>query len=54
MTRVKCTNCNMVYDITPTPMDFRTEQESMACAVCPKCGSNAKDVVPTQQWKTSE
>ena len=43
--RVKCANCGMIYDINPTPMDFRGANEAESCAQCPKCGSNAKDRV---------
>jgi formate dehydrogenase maturation protein FdhE len=48
--RVKCANCGMIYDINPTPMDFRTETECNQCAVCPKCQSNAKDRVDNPEW----
>lgn len=49
--RVKCANCRMIYDITSTSMEIRTEQERLSCAVCPKCGSNAKDVVQKIEWE---
>ena len=49
--RVKCANCGMIYDITPTTMEFRTEQEMYRCGVCPKCKSNAKDVIEKTEWK---
>ena len=52
--RVKCANCGMVYDIDPTPMDFRTEQERRSTATCPGCHSNAKDTTePPRQWKNA-
>jgi hypothetical protein len=41
--RVKCANCGMIYDINPTPCDFQSEHERLACASCPSCKSNAKD-----------
>ncbi|MHC4121973.1 MAG: hypothetical protein ACYSSI_00235 [Planctomycetota bacterium] len=49
--RVKCANCGMIYDINPTSMDFRTEMERLSCASCPKCKSNAKDVISKPEWK---
>lgn len=41
--RVKCANCGMVYDI-------KSEGDVvmvMSPDICPKCGSNAYDVVKT-------
>ncbi len=43
--RVKCANCGMIYDTSPTPADYCTEVEWVSTATCPKCGSNAKDRV---------
>lgn len=48
--RVKCSNCGMIYDINPTPMDFRSELEIVNTAVCPSCKSNAKDVISKHTW----
>ncbi len=52
--RVKCANCGMVYDINPTPMDFRSPAEVLNSGVCPGCGSNAKDKIPGQEWKSMD
>lgn len=41
--RVKCANCGMIYEISPTSMDFRTQHEIESTATCPRCKSNAKD-----------
>jgi len=49
--RVKCANCGMIYDINPSTMDFRTERERLSCGICPKCKSNAKDVVEKSEYK---
>lgn len=49
--RVKCANCGMIYDITPTAMDFRTEQERLSTGCCPGCKSNAKDIISRPTWK---
>ena len=49
--RVKCANCEMIYDTSPTPADYCTEVERVSTATCPKCGSNAKDRVNGgQNW----
>jgi len=49
--RVKCANCGTIYEINPTPMDFRTEKERLSCGQCPNCKSNAKDVVQKTCWE---
>ena len=49
--RVKCANCGMIYDITSSPMEFRSEMERLSCATCPGCGSNAKDKTGKIQYK---
>jgi len=49
--RVKCANCGMIYEVGVTPCDFRTPQEVLASGTCPKCKSNAKDVVQSTKWK---
>lgn len=52
--RVKCANCSMIYDITPTSMDFRSEHEMLSCGTCPKCKSNAKDIIKKPKWDKNE
>lgn len=52
--RVKCSNCGMIYDINPTPMDFRSELEVKATAQCPNCNSNAKDIISNTEWKKED
>lgn len=49
--RVKCANCGMIYDISPTSMEFGTETEVLSQGQCPKCKSNAKDVVQKENWE---
>ena len=48
--RVKCANCGMIYEVTGSTMEFRSERERFDCATCPKCGSNAKDVAQRTVW----
>lgn len=49
--RVKCANCGTVYDIKPEGDMIMV----MSSGICPKCKSNAYDVVKTfpDIWKTS-
>ena len=49
--RVKCANCGMIYDISPTSMDSRSEMEMLSCGHCPSCKSNAKDIIDEAEWK---
>jgi len=49
--RVKCANCGMVYDIHPSSMEFRTEQEVLQLGQCPGCKSNAKDTIENNAWQ---
>lgn len=44
--RVKCANCGMIYDILIG--DY--ESEHQITGECPKCKSNAFNVIPTI-WK---
>lgn len=46
--RTKCANCGMIYDIFISSMDMRTQQEVVQSGVCPKCGSNTHNPIPTQ------
>ena len=46
--RVKCANCGMIYDILIG--DY--ESEHLLIGECPKCKSNAFNVVP-EIWKQS-
>jgi len=52
--RVKCANCGMIYDVSPTPMDYRSPQEVFAGGTCPGCKSNAKDAWPRERSGYSE
>ena len=52
--RVKCANCGMIYDVNCTPMDYRTEIQRKAEAVCPDCRSNAKDVISKLEWRKND
>ncbi len=49
--RVKCANCGMIYAVNPTSMDMSSEQERLACASCPGCKSNAKDVLRETRYE---
>jgi len=52
--RVKCANCGMIYEINPSPMEFRTPLERFLSGQCPKCKSNAKDRVEKVTWIEEE
>jgi len=38
----------MIYDIFISDMDMRTPQQVAQSGICPKCGSNAHNPIPTQ------
>jgi len=47
--RVKCANCGMIYDRVPICDMF----PSMGYLPCPRCGSNAADVIHPQPYRWS-
>ena len=49
--RVKCANCEMIYEKCPSGVDPYLRDSSSDCVKrCPCCGSNAYDSVEKLRW----
>jgi len=48
--RVKCANCDTIWDRVTT-MGSDVEFTEDLCYTCPKCGSNAYEVLPVDKDK---